>query len=89
MLVKELLPSAALTDGHLWQFALAVAVVAYLIKEIRSYRRLSHFPTPSWFAAVSGLWLFRTEVSGKNYVFWEAACEKYGNWSLTFAEQHV
>lgn len=77
MLLKELI-SATITDERLWSVALGIVLIAYLIKEIRSYRRLSHFPAPSWIAAVSSLWQFRAEISGRPHLYWEKACEKYG-----------
>jgi len=83
MLIAELLPSS-LTGERLWHIALGIVLFAYIIKEIRSYRRLSHFPSPSWIAVVSSLWLFKAEMSGRNYMYWEEACEKYGE-DLTFS----
>jgi hypothetical protein len=77
MLIRELVP-AGLTVERLWPFALGILFLVYLTKEIRSYRRLSHFPAPTWLAAISSLWLIKVEMSGRNYLYWEEACEKYG-----------
>ena len=77
MLLKEFLPSS-LTGDRAWQIALGVVFIAYLVNEYRSYSRLSKFPTPSWIAGFSSAWLFRIEMSGRNYLYLEEACEKYG-----------
>jgi hypothetical protein len=76
MLIKEYLLDR-LTVERIWPLALGVFLIAYVIKEVRSYRRLSHFPGP-WLASVSNLWYIYTEMSGINYIYWEGACEKYG-----------
>jgi hypothetical protein len=77
MLLEAYLP-AGVTVERVWPIALGVLFIAYLIKEIRSYRRLSHFPTPSWICGISSLWEYQVEMSGRNYAYWEEACEKYG-----------
>jgi hypothetical protein len=76
MLIKEFLLDR-LTVERIWPLALGVFLIAYVIKEVRSYRRLSHLPGP-WLASVSNLWYIYTEMSGRNYIYWETACEKYG-----------
>jgi hypothetical protein len=76
MLIKEYLLDR-LTVERIWPLALGVFLIAYVIKEVRSYRRLSRFPGP-WLASVSNLWYIYTEMSGRNYIYWENACEKYG-----------
>ena len=62
---------------RLWPLALAALILAYLIQNVRSYRRLSMFPGPK-LAAVSNLWNFSVELTGKNFKIWEETCEKYG-----------
>jgi hypothetical protein len=77
MLITKLIP-AGLAVERLWPVVLGILFVAYLTKEIRSYLRLSHFPTPSWICGFSSLWQYQVEMSGRNYLYWEEACEKYG-----------
>jgi hypothetical protein len=77
MLIKELVP-ASLTVERAWPIALGILIIGYLIKEFKSYRRLSHFPAASWICHFSSLWEYQVEMSGRNYLHWEQVCEENG-----------
>jgi len=52
-------------------------VIWRIIAAIKSYRRLSHIPGPT-FAALSNLWLLRSALRGEMWREWGVLCEALG-----------
>jgi hypothetical protein len=77
MLIRELIP-AGLAVERIMPIALGVLFIGLVIREVKSYRRLSHFPAASWICHFSSFWEYQVEMSGRNYHYWEKACEKHG-----------
>jgi hypothetical protein len=64
---------------HARWYIVAVLLASYIIRKVRTYRRLSHIKGP-WLAHFSELWLLATIYQQKaHYVFYDTK-KKYGAW---------
>ena len=81
MLIRELVPTGLVVE-RAWPIALGILVIGLVIREFKSYHRLRHFPAASWICHFSSVWEYEVEMSGRNYHYWEKACEKHGQVAL-------
>lgn len=63
----------------LYMYGVAIIGVCYLLNVARTWFRLRHIPSPSFWAGISYLWLARTTYSGKQYWIHRDLHKKYGS----------
>jgi hypothetical protein len=64
---------------HARWYIVAVPIVLYIVREVRTYRRLSHIKGPP-FAQFSQLWLLKTIYQQKAHYVFDDIRKKYGVW---------